>query len=415
LSAHAHGATVRTTAPPEAPEVPPAVVDVLTALRAYVDEPPHGRAREAPWESALRDVARTVKAHPAYAVELTSAVTPLLTHADARATTLASSACLELLDVVPALPEAVVDALLPTLAALLEWSVGNWSFRLSLYRFARFPGLRTRAIDAALQTALASRSNADASIAVLRLEDLVIGLQRANALDEPRVTAALVAFIGGQDNEGVRRAAVAYLLAEAPHVVARALATHPALFPSVEVLHHLDTCGVTTHQARVDGLAAAAPLALLEATLLDRSDRGRRMAAALAAPAAARAHPPARVRLTSLVGALFDDDREHRGTVEDHMKTFGASTVALLPFLALASLLPYHERGAIALAALTSAARGPRTFFALAALALLCDARAAAQLLDDIVADPARTPAARLAAANALRAMASAHPSAVAK
>lgn len=401
-----------TTPPSAVSATPPRVAALLASLRAaHAAVAPHAAhaADAASLQATLRTAAATARSWPSHAPEILAALTPLLTHADAPTAGLAASACLEFLDVAAALPLPIIDELLPSLAALLEHSVGTWSWQLSMYRFARFPTLRRRVIEAALRCALApTREGSQAATAALQLEDVVVGLQRANAFDEPRVIEAFSAFVIGDASEDVRRATLASLLAIAPHVVAPALERNPVLFPSVETLHHFQDetrdhlVGLTVHALRAEGLGTAAPLALTEATIADRSSLGLRMAAALAAPAAARAHPEARERLTALVRMLLDDDRAHRARVEGQQESFAPSTIAVPPLLALAQGLPEERRRAIALDALGALARGPRTSFALVAMARLCDPRKAAQLLAGVACDATSAPLVRFAAVDAV-------------
>lgn len=385
---------------------PPRIAALLASLRSC-GPPDH---------EALHDVADAAKQWPAHACALLHALTRLLKHEDQATAERATSACLEFLDVAVALPSAVIDELLPALATLFEHAVLGWSWQASMYRFARFAALRPLVIDAALAFARTPRAMNDPATATMQLQDVVIGLQRANAFDEPPVTEAFAAFIVGQTNDSVRRAVFTFLLTSAPPVAAAALATDPALFPSVEALHRLpspltdDECEPTLNRysdtQRVDALALAAPLALLEALLADRARLGQRMAAALAAPAAARAHPQARERLTSLVVALLHDDREHTAPIERQPHSFATATIAVASFTALAGALPEARCHALALAALAAIARGPRTAFALKAIARLCVPAQAALCLRDVVADVARAPLVRLAALDTLCALA---------
>lgn len=357
----------------------PAVPKPAATLAALLDEMRTLAAHESPQRAAVARAfvaaANIMKHEPREAPVILRKSLPLVMHAMTHVQRGAADGLLKLLDLAAALPDDVVDEAMPVLAQLLDFSIGKWSFSQSTYRFARFAPLRQRILDAALEMAVAERNHTNPGVAVMALSDVIGGLQKCNAFDEPQVAEAFARYALGQSNSDVQRAVVAYLLEPAPHVVARVLETNPDLFPSIEDIsvyrseqyHHLVDPG--PHEARVAGLAQV-PVANLELFLLDEGAHvGRRMAAALAVP-----HlddKAMHARFLPVLRRMLDEDSRHIGIIEgqtNQPEHFWTRVVALA---SLTKVLASIDDPALALDTLRAAA--PRQdFAALLPLARLC-------------------------------------------
>jgi hypothetical protein len=361
--------------------------ELLAELRALA-------AQEAPQRAAVdrafAAAAVIMKHQPRDAPIILRKALPLVMHAQTHVQRGAAEGVLKLLDLAAALPDDVIDDAMPVLAQLLDFSIGKWSFSQSTYRFARFPRLRQRILDAALEMAVAERNHTDPSVAVMALHDVIGGLQKCNAFDAPQVTEAFARYALGQTNAAVQRAVVAYLLGPAPHVVARVLDVNPELFPSIEDItiyrseqyHHLVDPG--PHEARVAGLAQL-PVANLELFLLDdNAHPGRRMAAALAVPHLV--DQAARARFLPVLRRMLDDTTsKHVGVVEGQALQPETFTLRHVVLPALTQALRDSRDPALALEALCVAVTFNVAPTKLVDLARCCDRTPAAAWLTTVV------------------------------
>lgn len=390
---------------PAVPKPAGTLAELLEEMRMLaVQESPQRTAVDRAFVAA----SSIMKEHPRDAPIILRKCMPLVMHAMTHVQRGAAEGVLKLLDLAAALPDDVVDEAMPVLAQLLDFSIGKWSFSQSTYRFARFAPLRQRILDAALEMAVAERNHTNQSVAVMALHDVIGGLQKCNAFDEPQVADAFARYALGQSNALVQRAVVAYLLESAPHVVARVLDSHPELFPSVEDLHvytserHYALVDPAPVHARCVGLAQV-PVANLELFLLDdHAPLGKRMAAAMAVP-----HIPdkaVRARLVPQLRRMLDEDTKHAGIVEGQngqTETFYTRFVAVAPLTQTLQSVPDPALALDALRVVMPRNNGPA---ALVALARTCERGAAAAWLTMIVAnepDAAPTFAAALEASRA--------------
>jgi hypothetical protein len=372
---------------PAVPKAAGTLAELLEEMRALaLQESPQRAAVDRAFVAA----ASIMKQQPRDAPVILRKCLPLVMHAATHVQRGAAEGVLKLLDLAAALPDDVVDEAMPVLAQLLDFSIGKWSFSQSTYRFARFPRLRQRILDAALEIAVAERNHTNPAVAVMALHDVIGGLQKCNAFDEPQVADAFARYALGQSNADVQRAVVAYLLEPAPHVVARVLDARPELFPPVEDLHVYGSeerghmVDLRPHDARVAGLGQI-PVANIELFLLDdAADPARRMAAAMAVP-----HIPdkaARARLLAQLRCMLDKDTKHVGICEgQHAQPehFWTRTIALPP---LTKLLADVDNPTVALDALRVAT--PRNVAAtLLPLARCCERAAASAWLAAVAAN----------------------------
>lgn len=379
---------------------PSTLADVLEELRALAAQDAPGTLSV---ERVLAATITLVKSEPRHAPLVLRKCMPLVMHATTHVQRAAADGVLKLLDVAASLPDDVVDEAMPVLAQLLDFSIGKWSFAQSTYRFARFPRLRQRILDAALEMAVAERNHTNPAVAVMALHDVMQGLQKCNAFDAPQVAEAFARYALRQSNAEVQRAVIAYLIEEAPHVVTRVLDARPELFPFVEDLHvyrseqrgHL--VDARPHEKRVAGLGQL-PVAHIERLLRDdeaRAPAAQRMAAALAVPHIA--DQAARARLLPALRRMLDEDGEasrHVGVVEGERGSpehFWTHTVALPPLTLALQSLDRHDPSLSALALDALRVATPHNVAStLLPLARVCDRAAAAAWLTSVVANTDR-------------------------